>query len=405
METVHIVMASNDRYAIYLGVALYSLIRHTAQSTQYHIYILENHISAAHKRQIMNLRRDNVSIEFIDVAQKIPTNKITRVNHLSVEATFRLLVADVFRDLDKIIYLDCDVIVCRDVAKLYAEDVNGFILAATRARLEPNFARYIENTLKLPLADYFNSGVLVINLNLWRVQHIGETALHMLMQRNYYTLDQDVLNLLGLHQVKYLDDRWNVEWGHLIGDVGAPVIDEVRKGSLMAVDDPFIVHYTTFRKPWSSPELPLADIFWQEARQTVFYEDIILQNSLFARVEADVFRWFVFPWRLVRPGSQIIIYGSGAVGKAYCEQLLRTQYCKIVAVCDKNIRQLTNLDIPTISREELVSKQYTDYECIVIAVRATDVAEEICCELVSLGLPEDKLIWANPLRRGGDGIG
>lgn len=400
MTLIPIVFAANDSYAPYLGVAISSLIRHASSENIYRIFILETDISIQHKKRMEDMQRKNVTITFRNVQEEISEWEIPQVNHLSPETTYRLLIDKIFPNYEKVVYLDTDLVILHDIADLYNEQLDDDILACSRARLVPDLAAYIKNQLDFPIADYFNPGVMLVNIPAFIRAGIGNRGLDMLSAKRYFTQDQDVLNLLCHHQVKYLDPRWNVEWGHLTGKSGDAVIDDVRQGSLEAVNDPYIIHYSTFCKPWAHPEIPLAEFFWEEARKTCFYEEILLRNSAVLREEEDIFRWFVFPWHLIQPRSNIILYGAGVVGNIFYEQLQRTQYANVVLVCDKSRVNLDNMHAPTATLGEFLSRSDISYESIVIAVKRKSVANEIRQELLGGGIPEYKILWDSPLRHG-----
>lgn len=396
---IPIVMAANDDYATYLGVAIHSLIKHTSKNYYYKIHVLQSDISETHKIKIKALEKENISIEMCDVSELMKGIEIKKVEHLSKETAYRLLADKMFSNYEKIIYIDCDLIVKKDVALLYQIDLNDYILGAVRACITGNMLEYISDKLSLPVADYFNAGVLLINLIKFRELKIGEKGLSMLSsgKQHYLTQDQDVLNLLCHKQVKYIDARWNVEWAAVIGDFGEAYIDEVRKGSLDCINEPYIIHYITRVKPWEYPEKQLAECFWMEARETVFYEEILFNNisSKIKKSQEKLFTDYLFPWNLVKANSEIIMYGYGNVGNKFYKQIKETQYCNIIAICDKNPQKVRGVDVKVIAPEEL-----NEYEQpIVIAIEQPKVVNEIVESLKCMGVNKKRILWQNPIRK------
>lgn len=389
-KIIPIVMAANDQYAPYLGVAIASLVEHASKDSVYKIHILETKISDSHQKRIKRLEKQNVFIEFFDVSHWINDYDIPTVNHLTPETTYRLLIDKVFPEYSKLIYIDCDIVVCKDLANLYDIELEDYILGAVRGRLFPASAKYILEKLNLPLESYFNAGVLLVNLRKFAQEKIGDRGLKMLEKKRYATQDQDVLNLLCVNQVKFLDGRWNVEWEHLTGFSGSPVIDKSRQGTLELLDDPYIVHYTSGIKPWMRPDIELAEIFWQAARKTIFYEEIIFQNI----EKRNLYPVYVFPWSIVEANSKIVLYGYGNVGRALYEQVVKNKSLELVAVCDKRAKQIFGLATPTIVPAEL--SEY-DFDIIIIAVKLEEVANNIKRELLKLGIQESKIRWKSPM--------
>lgn len=216
----------------------------------------------------------------------------------------------------------------------------------------------------------------------------------MLSEKFYQWLDQDVLNLLCLDRVKFLDGRWNARWDFLAMDNWRYLDDKIQKAAPEYAKDPYILHYNTHLKPWAYPEYELADYFWRYARETVFYEEILL-NVAKARDKAEN-PDYRFPCGAVAPGSDIIIYGGGKVGKAYLRQIKESGYCHVLAICDQSPERVSAADVPVITPGELPKMSF---EAIVIAVEKFWIAEEIQERLSGTGIPMEKIVWVYPFAK------
>ena len=388
--TVPIVMAANDVYAPYLGVSMQSMCNHFSKKNQYQIFVLQEDISEIHKKKIKRQERENVRIEFVDVTDIFDKIKIPTIGHLSKETAYRLIIGKLFSEYKKILYVDSDTIILRDLAELYNLNINNYILGVVRARLFKGSYEYIVEQLKIVPEKYFNAGVLLINNEALRTLAIGEKGLSMLKTGKYVCQDQDVLNILCEDKVMYIDGRWNVEWEHLTGLGGEPIIDDTRVGTLEMLDDPYIVHFTTRIKPWMRPDIKLAEYFWEEARKSCFYEEILYQNL----DSQSLFSLYLFPWSEVEPNSRIILYGYGKVGSTLYSQILKTKYCRIVAVADKKADEITGLTIPVIFTNEIISQ---DYDTVIICVEQKKVADTIKRELLELGVNGETIRWKSPI--------
>lgn len=222
----------------------------------------------------------------------------------------------------------------------------------------------------------------------------------MLEEKRYPTQDQDVINILcqsseNAEKVKFIDGRWNVEWHHLYEEGAEVYIDTVREGSLDLVKDPFIIHYTGQKKPWNHPELELAEYFWQEAKETVFYEELLrLGIKQYIQEEQSaaehLFERFIFPWKRVKPEEKIIIYGAGAIGHLFVKQLEVTNYVEVCAVCDKRYKEIKDIKKTLMGPEDLC--QFPDYP-IVIAIEKKKNADAVIEELAEKGIDRERLIW------------
>ncbi len=391
-KIVPVVFSANDKYAPYLGVTLYSLISHASKDREYRLHILTKDMNAHHKAKLKAMEQDNISIEFLDVTDRIKEFKIPTVKHLSEETAYRLLIDQIFPEYKKVLYLDCDIVVNQDVSLLYDENIEGVMLGASRANIMRNHLSYISEDLKVLPENYFNAGVLVINVEQFHKYGIGAKGLQMLVERRYLCQDQDVLNILCQGKVRFLDGRWNVEWEYLTENGKEMYVDEVRKGYEKNLCNPFIVHFTSPVKPWEFPEYQLAEYFWRYARKTDFYEEILKVN--FKRKEEA---WeFLFPWSSVKPNSNIILYGGGTVGKTYLEQIEKTKYCTILAVCDTYPKKVKGIKLPLIGPDEI--NQFS-YDLIVIAIEKEEIANQIIAGLKERGIKENVICWVSPVEK------
>ncbi len=163
------------------------------------------------------------------------------------EATYhRFLLPEVLpRDCERVLYLDCDLVVCRPVEELWATDLNGASTAAVQKPRAENFASVGLSSEE----DYLNAGVLLIDLALWRRDRVHERALaYALHHPGLQFHDQDALNAVLGGAWHRLDPRWNQQFrifkfnsGYL--HLPPDELQRLRK-------EPFIVHYTTSSKPW-----------------------------------------------------------------------------------------------------------------------------------------------------------
>lgn len=322
-----------------------------------------------------SMEKPNVTIESVNVSEWMQDHQIPTVNHLSKETTYRLLIPTIFPQYEKVLYLDSDLLIRKDVAELFDMNLEGATFGASIARLFYGSYSYITEELSLRAEEYFNCGVLVINNRLLRESDIGEKGMRMLEEKRYHTQDQDVLNILcqspeNTGKVKFIDGRWNVEWQHLNEEDTDVYIDAVREGTLDYVQDPYIIHYTGQKKPWNHPELELAEYFWQEAKETVFYEEMLrfgIQQYIQEEQSAAerLFERFIFPWKRVESGAKVIIYGAGAIGRLFMKQLKLTGYAEVYAVCDKRYEDIHDIKETLVGPDTLC--QLPDYP-IVIAV-------------------------------------
>lgn len=259
-DCVHVVCSSDENYVLPLAVMLTSLVANLKKYEKARIFVLEANISPNSKERILkSVKRDGVDIQFIKL--DISTLRTMKVDgHISLAAYHRLLVELALpRDLDKVIYLDCDLVVHGDVGGLWDVPIGDKAVLAAQEQGED--AAYVSsssglsNYRELGLRGnqkYFNSGVLVINLALWREEQIGMAAIRYAEQNKQHIRcwDQDALNATLANRWGELDPRWNLltqVFSNSPWNAG-PIKDRTTFENL--INHPHIVHFNTSSKPW-----------------------------------------------------------------------------------------------------------------------------------------------------------
>lgn len=212
---------------------------------------------------------------------------LTTNEHISVETYYRFLIQDILPEYDKVLYLDGDIICKRDVADLFRTDITGYMLAAAH---DPDLVgqlnlpgskmlSYLIHKLKMENPyDYFQAGVLLLNTKEMRSTYTLQQWLTFSGEEYKYS-DQDVLNRYCQGRVRYIDMAWNT----LIdcNNYRVPVIIKAAIGDIsrdyhIARQHPYIIHYAGFQKPWNCHGVDFECEFWQNARQSPFYEQLLV---------------------------------------------------------------------------------------------------------------------------------
>ncbi len=264
-KTVPIFFACNNKYVPYLDVAIISLISHVSDENEYKITIMKTDITEENQAILLKHAKDNVSIEFYDVKEMLEPvkEKLPDMFYFSVAAYFRFFIETSFPQYDKVIYLDSDVILLNDIAKLYDTDVEGYLLAAAYEQntdRSPMFTNYVEDIIGIPYYTYFNSGVMVMNLKEFREFGVQDRFFKMLTKYNFDCLapDQEYLNVICHDRVKYLPTGWNKH-----------SFPEAPEGDLN------LCHFALSKKPWFYGDTINGEYFWKYARSSEFYGYLI----------------------------------------------------------------------------------------------------------------------------------
>lgn len=402
-EIIPVAFASSDAYSPYLGVALYSLIKHSNPVHEYHIYILFNDLTVEHQKRLKDLETDHVHIFFLDVTPYL--NQLTgfqqRENH-TIVVVFRLFASALLNKYEKIIYLDSDTVIMSDVYELYEQNVDDCIFMVG----DPSRTTYVElhcrDVLKVEPELCLNSGVLVINTALFIKYEIREQCIALLQEDwakenpKFIYLDQDVLTIVIRkypNLIQHFPMEWNLECTHenpVDEDSIYHLTPPCKARYDIAKKSPKLLHYIG-TKPWSTPTEPFADFFWSYAKETVFYEEILIKETKPKPRKVKKIL-YPFPWSMAKAGSTIVIYGAGCMGRSYLKQISEASYCFVAGICDQNASNMTDVTFPLIIPERLPS---LDFQHIFIAIYDSEIAQGVREKLLEQGIPDEKIKWCD----------
>ena len=398
IKNINIAFTSDKNYFSQLAVAIMS-IKDNMTERNVHIYVLtdEENRDTSNVKNINKLCQTNLEITFLYIsAEMFQRYEFSKPgSHLTIATVYRLFLSELLpTEVEKIIFLDTDMLICSDLHELYDEDIEDALMGVVVEGADEDRI-FIQNTLSYLFdyyeneeelyRSYFNAGMLLINMVEFRKQNIGHQCMQLLTEHpEFVYYDQDALNIVCKGKVKYLNPKWNRIWRRELAD------GSTGTGCLANnMDDIKIIHYCTGFKPWADPEYKLADKFLNTVYDTEWYPGLI--DDMRSITLQRVFM-YKFPWQQVKAGNEIMIYGAGQVGDCQVHQMQLTGYCCVKAVIDKNADKLKIIrDIPVISIENL--KELYKGEKIIIAILKKKIRLEIKALLIRCDIPEKNIIW------------
>ena len=185
-KIIPIFFAIDDGYTPFLAVALQSLIDNANKEYKYLIKVLHTNVQKEHMEQIKKFESENVSIEFVDLSyyiEKVKDKLYTR-DYYTNTTYFRLFLPELYPQYDKVLYLDSDIIVVGDISELYNTDMGTNLVAAAPddiIQYNKVFQDYAELVVGVAsYKNYFNAGVLLMNLDELRKFNFQEKFLYLL---------------------------------------------------------------------------------------------------------------------------------------------------------------------------------------------------------------------------------
>lgn len=269
-KVIPIFFATDDNYVPFLDVAIRSLIKNASTEYKYKIIVLNTGLKEENTSKIKVLENENFEISFDDISNAVEDlkNKLPNIYHFGLATYYRLFIETIYPEYDKILYLDCDIVVTGDISKLYFIDVENNLLAGVVEQFilrTPEFSTYTKEAVGVDAENYINAGIMIMNLKEFRKSKIEEKFTYLINKYNFDVIDPDqaYLNFLCKGRIKYLDISWN----------RTPIED-------LNCTELNIVHYALYKKPWQYDDVFLGEYFWQYAKQSPFYENIMaIKNS------------------------------------------------------------------------------------------------------------------------------
>lgn len=262
-QPVSLFFAVDENYLPYLSVSLCSVKAHADRSRKYTVTVLHSGIGAEAANRITSMSEDNFVISFVDVSERLAAlgDRLQLRDYYTHTTYYRIFIAEMFPELDKALYIDSDTVALADVGQLFDSDLGSNLVGGVpdeTVGTTPIFRTYVEEALGVPADDYFNAGVLLMNLKAFREENFYAGFTDLLGKYKFSVAqDQDYLNVLCKGRVLFVSPLWNK----------MPIPSPVSQ-------TPKLVHYNLTRKPWHYPSVLYREYFWEYAEKTDYYREI-----------------------------------------------------------------------------------------------------------------------------------
>lgn len=239
MQEINICLSSDDNYSKYAGVVIASILKNIDEDYDLNIYILDGGISEENKSKINDLKNIRpFNISFVQIQEDLFNvyKNIKTHGYISLSTFYRLKLASLLPKLEKVLYLDCDVVVNDNIEELYNTDITGYYAAGVMdtAMKSSGWVPQLENGNL-----YFNAGVLLFNIRKIREDNIEQKFEEYTINNieNIRVGDQQIINVVCQGHIKELPSVWNVQSSNFVNRSDY-------------TNYPKIVHYVGKQKPW-----------------------------------------------------------------------------------------------------------------------------------------------------------
>jgi lipopolysaccharide biosynthesis glycosyltransferase len=282
-KKIPIILSSDENYAKQMYVTVISALENKNPQTFYDFYLLTaGKFSPLFQKKFFDLKNkyQNCDIHFVDMSGKFKDLKM-QISHITTPTYYRLYAAEVVPPAySKVIYMDTDVIVLKDLTEYYRTSLARKYIAGVKA------AGYIMNKSKMMkyyqsiglgrISGYINAGVTLWNLDNIRRDNLTPKLLE-LAAKNFSSMDQDVINVAFQGNIKHLPLKYNLmtKYANMYLDKTSAEYKKlvsIYKEDLLneAFSDPVIIHYADKVKPWNDKTSFLSQVWWKYAKLTRF---------------------------------------------------------------------------------------------------------------------------------------
>lgn len=275
-QTMNLAIAINRNYVRYAYVMLSSFFTH--HSLPANVFVMHRDLQPSDMEQFDALAKQfHANFRFLHVPDALlPPEEVLAQSAWGAEAYFRLAVVDLLpADIDRVLYLDTDMIVNAPLTDMYFSDIGDCRIAACKEHFcDPPYHNYRDELfaelISKGFCGYFNSGTILYRLDAMRADCNFASYMELARRLDYRIEfpDQDLLNYRHYHEVYYLDVTYNqnARYGYNYKDMH---YEQMKAGTA-------IIHYAS-SKPWRGNFIhcDVEQIWWDYAAKTPFYDEFL----------------------------------------------------------------------------------------------------------------------------------
>jgi lipopolysaccharide biosynthesis glycosyltransferase len=249
-KTLHVACSPDGRLAADCAVMIASLVD-TNRTNDLHIHLLRDErlplddlraltdIATVGGARFTSHDVDDEQVAHLQYSERFPRN-----------AWYRVLLPSILSDEARALYLDADTLVTGDLAPLSLIELDGAWVGAVTNPLYEHMVPRIQSLVGIPdRRSYFNSGVLLLDLDAWREHGVVDRTLETARTHPHFAWpDQDVLNMVLLGHRLPLHPRWNAM--PAVFELPMRFLPYTMEEVKAAAADPAIVHFVGPYKPW-----------------------------------------------------------------------------------------------------------------------------------------------------------
>ncbi|WP_034549595.1 glycosyltransferase family 8 protein [Carnobacterium funditum] len=248
---VTIISAANEEFVPHLATLFLSLLQTKKSETIINFYVIDDHISLVSKEKLNRMVNEyTASISYLQI-DTVEFDDMVESNRIPTTAYFRIAIPNFLKStaIKRAIYLDCDIVALQPIEDIWSIDLGDKLAAAVE---DAGFHQRLDAMeIDAKSNTYFNSGVMIIDLDGWRAEKISEQVIEFALtnQEELKFHDQDALNAILHDRWLILHPKWNAQTYILLDEKDHPTkIGQTEYAE--ARQNPALIHYSGHVKPW-----------------------------------------------------------------------------------------------------------------------------------------------------------
>jgi lipopolysaccharide biosynthesis proteins, LPS:glycosyltransferases len=293
-KNIPIVFATDETYAPYMSVTLQSILEHISTHLYYDFLVLTNGLSLDTQEKLTSQvsKYINCSIRFLNIIDfiDIDAKKFEIRAYYSIVTYYRIFIPHILSEYDKIIYVDCDMLLFSDISDIFlntdmsdkymagAPDIGIIKLFYENKKI----ANYLKKEIGInDVSMYLQAGFIIFNLNMMRKDSIMEKMISRLDKGYLEWQDQDLLNFACKNKIVRLPMEWNIIYIYAINKdtLREKIPMEIYRSFINSCDNIKCMHFANFPRPWTNPNFEEAIPWWETSGRTPFSYELIRRLS------------------------------------------------------------------------------------------------------------------------------
>lgn len=273
-KKIPVVFAVNDNYLKYTSITIASILNYRRDNEDYIFYVLHHDITELHQKMLEEwLESLNTPVKFINVANRVNSRLLYISGYVTEETYYRILIPELFPELEKAIYMDCDIVCLSNLGDIMDEvdfKDNDIWLSGTLASRNEKRNVYCQEHLGIPSETYIFAGMLVMNIPRLCAVEFEKKCFDFLKEKKWLRQhDMDLINAVCFGHIQVLEQHWHTT-------VGAIAYSRKKDVEKLKIDDLqcCMLHYATL-KPWTSELIEVMLPYWRYVYESPFASEIV----------------------------------------------------------------------------------------------------------------------------------